>query len=130
MLKSTRLGTGKINYNDSTLEVAATLSALDRLGDHMGCDPLEAVSILCTFDDDMPPLKVARNLATLLFGLQHGSNYSLDEIYDWLFGDWTRFGQNSESIMAQIATALQTMMGVDIGSQIPASDDTQKKDGN
>ncbi|PIB90995.1 hypothetical protein [Caulobacter sp. FWC2] len=121
MLKSTRIGTGKINYVGETLEVSATLSALNRLGLEKGCDGIEAA--------DQLQAKKHPGIAELLYYMQVNSDHSADEIYDWLFGDLTAFMENDEGVKDQVAKALVTMFGLRIAEQLPQSGDAQKKDG-
>lgn len=122
MLKSTRIGTGKIKYNDCSIELAATLSNMEKAGADMGCEGLEAIRILAS--DEKPT-----NLAKLFHYLQVGTDYSADTIYDWLFGDLNAFQENAEEVQTQIAKAIPIMMGLKFHEQFPQSDDTQKKDG-
>ncbi len=122
MLKSTRIGTGKITYNDSTIQLSATLSNMEKAGVAMGCEAMEAVHLLLS--DERPS-----NLAKLFHYLQVGTSYSADEIYEWLFGDAQAFQDNVEDVQTQMAQAIVAMMGLKFRDQIPKSDDTQKKDG-
>ena len=122
MLKSTRIGTGKIKYNESSIELAATLSNMEKAGAEMGCEGLEAIRILAS--DEKPT-----NLAKLFHYLQVGTDYSADTIYEWLFGDLQRFQENTEEVQTQIARAIPAMMGLKFHEQFPTTADPQKKDG-
>lgn len=121
MLKSTRIGTGKINYNGSSLEVSATLGNLTRLGLEKGCDGIEAA--------DQLQAQKHPGIAELLYHMQVGTTYTADEIYEWLFGDLTAFMENAEEVKDQLAKALVTMFGLRFAEQLPQSGDSQKKDG-
>ena len=117
MALKNRLGTGVFLWEGSQIKLQSSLSNLEALSDATGVDAI----------DFMQTASKPSDLATMFYHLQHGSQYSRDEIYAAFFGRIQDF--EKEEWQEAFSNCISDMLGTDKMELIkPAKDgDTQKK---
>lgn len=147
MLPSSKLGQAHINHNGATLTVEAKFSKLLALQQESGVDglarvaalsksgPMGMVEVLHRFQvphakkEEQTTPNGEKILVPVLdkLGRPEYGEYSMDEIFDWLFGNIQSV--NDETIMGQVGKAIGIVMGVEIKDEDvkPSKTNTKKK---
>lgn len=116
MALKNRLGTGVFVWEGQTIKLQSSLSNLEALSNATG---LDAIDFLQTANKPA-------DLATMFYHLQHGSEYSRDEIYAAFFGRMSEFEQ--PEWQEAFANCISDMLGVEKMKLLkPADEGTQKK---
>jgi hypothetical protein len=124
MALKNRLGKGVFTYEGNTIKLQSALSKLEELSKETGVDGLEFIQHASS----------PKDLTTIFYHLQYGSEYSKDEIHAAFFGRVQDF--ESEEWQDQFTGCIADLLGADKAALVKAAkeernkakdEDTQKK---
>lgn len=115
-LKSSRIGDAVLRYNDSELHISAPISKMKIVQDRYG-KPFRQVLLGSGLDEVI--------MCDLLETLQVGTEYTADEIGDWLFGNLEAV--NSPEMKVMFERAFSILMGVPYDEPLAKAAKAQKK---
>lgn len=115
MALKNRLGTGVFDWEGNKIKLQSSLSNLETLSEATGLDAIEF----------MQTANKPADLATMFYHLQHGSEFSREEIYAAFFGRMADF--EKDEWQEGFANCINDMLGNEKLDLIKPADDTKKK---
>lgn len=112
-----RIGSYTFEHADGSIKLSATLAATDALEADVGQDWRPYIGTA--------GLDVVKRLTNIFYHFQQGTEYTKDEIFNWLSGDITEWEQ--PETVQKLNDMFATLNGVQYLKQFPKVDASKKK---